>query len=69
MKTKDIKELHIKTELELKKLLLEAKSALQSLKLDREQNRLKNTRELFHKRKDIAVLKTILKAKEVKVNG
>ncbi len=69
MKSKDIKELHSKAELELKKLLKEAKSALLSLKLDKEQNKLKNTRELFNKRKEIAVLKTILKEKEEKVNG
>ena len=69
MKTNDIKELHLKTDLELKKLLQDAQSALVSLRLEKEQNKLKNTRELFNKRKEVAVIKTILNEKEVKVKN
>ncbi len=69
MKTKDIKELHLKTDLELKKLLQDAQSVLVSLRLDKELNRLKNTRDLFNKWKEVAVLKTILNEKEVKVKN
>ncbi len=69
MKTKDIKELHLKTELELKKLLQEAQTVLVSLRLEKEQNKLKNTRDLFNKRKEVAVIKTILNEKEVKVKN
>ncbi len=69
MKTKDIKGLHLKTELELKKLLQDVQDALASLRLDKELNRLKNTRDLFNKRKEVAVLKTILNEKEVKAKN
>ena len=69
MRKKDIKELHLKTDLELNKLLQEAESILVALRLDKGQNRLKNTRELFNKRKEAAVIKTILNEKEGKVNG
>ncbi len=69
MKTNEIKELHLKTESELKKLLLDAQIVLVSLRLEKEQNKLKNTRELFNKRKEVAVIKTILNEKEGKING
>jgi len=69
MKTNEIKELHLKTDSELKKLLLDAQIVLVSLRLEKEQNKLKNTRELFNKRKEVAVIKTILNEKEGKING
>lgn len=64
MKLRDKKELHTRTVGELKKLIKDAEATLVSLKLEKEQYTLKNTRGLFNKRKEIAVLKTILANKE-----
>jgi ribosomal protein L29 len=64
MKVKEKKELHIKSVTELKKMLKDVQSSLLQLSLDKEQNRLKNTRSLFMARKDIAALKTVLHMKE-----
>jgi ribosomal protein L29 len=64
MKKNEKKELHTKTADELKKLIKEAQVTLGSLMLDKEQYTLKNTRSVFNKRKEVAVLKTILKEKE-----
>ncbi len=69
MKTKEMKELHSKTVDELKKLLKDVSIALATLKLDHQQNKLKNTRDLFNKRKEIAVLQTILQIKKEVKNG
>lgn len=66
MRKKDIQEAQNKTVDELQKLLKEAKDMLLSLKLTHEQNKLKNTSSLSLKRKEIAVLKTFLRAKEEK---
>lgn len=64
MKTKTKKELHVKTALELKTALKEAKEELFSLRLQKTQKKLKNLRSIFEKRKDIAKILTILKEKE-----
>ena len=64
MKTTDKKELQGKTLVELRKLLHDAEKELIMLRLDKEQNKLRNTRSIFFKRKTIAVLKTIMKTKE-----
>jgi ribosomal protein L29 len=64
MKSKDKKEIFTKSEVELRKALKEAKAALLDLMLDLGQNKLKNTRLIFWKRKEIALLKTALKEKE-----
>jgi ribosomal protein L29 len=64
MKVNDKKELHAKESSELRKMLKDGHELLLSLKLDREQNKLKNTRGIFHTRKNIAIIKTILKGKE-----
>jgi ribosomal protein L29 len=64
MKVNDKKELHAKESSELKKMLKDGHELLLSLKLDREQNKLKNTRGIFHTRKNIAIIKTILRGKE-----
>jgi ribosomal protein L29 len=68
MKTKESKDLQTKTVDELKKLLKETQDALFALKIDHQQNKLKNTRAIFNTRKKYAVLQTIMnmKAKEVK---
>jgi ribosomal protein L29 len=65
MKTKEKKELFTKTDKELRKALKEAKAALLDLMLDLGQNKLKNTRLIFWKRKEIALIKTALKEKEL----
>ena len=64
MKINDKKELHTKDATELRKMLKDGHELLLSLKLDREQNKLKNTRGIFNTRKSIAIIKTILKGKE-----
>ncbi len=64
MKNKDKKELHIKTQNELLKLLNDARDSLVMLRLEKVQNKLKNTREIFNTRRKIAVILTILKEKE-----
>ena len=64
MKINDKKELHAKESGELKKMLRDGHDLLLSLKMDREQNKLKNTRGIYNTRKTIAIIKTILKGKE-----
>jgi len=64
MKNTVKKDLQTKTIEELKKLLTDARKALLDLKLDKEQNKLKNTSELSWKRKEIAVLQTIMNIKK-----
>jgi ribosomal protein L29 len=68
MKTKDKKELHTKTKNELLKLLKEAQENLLALKLEKVQNKLKNTSDLFNLRRKIAIIQTILKEKELTKN-
>ena len=68
MKTKDKKELHTKTEDELKMMLKDAHDALVTLRLDKMQNKVKNTSELSNIRRKIAIIKTILKEKELSKN-
>lgn len=65
MKSKDKKELFTKSEKELKKALKEAKEALLNLVLDNRQNKLKNTRQIFWKKKEIALILTVLREKEI----
>ena len=65
MKTKEKKELFSKNEKELRNVLKEAKAALFELMLDLGQNKLKNTRLIFWKRKEIALIKTALREKEL----
>lgn len=65
MKTKDKKELHLKNLDELRSLVIQAKDALAGLKLDKIQNKLKNTRQLFIKRREIAQMLTIVRGKEL----
>jgi ribosomal protein L29 len=65
MKAKDKKELHNKSLKELKNLVIEAKDKLAEILLDKQQNKLKNTRSIFLKRKDIAQMMTVIRAKEL----
>lgn len=63
MKANEKKELHTKSVIELKKLLKDAYDALLSLRLEKEQAKLSSTSLLFLKRREIAVLQTILREK------
>lgn len=66
MKTKDIKDLHTKTMEELSGMYKAAREELLELNLSKSQNKLKNLRSIFLKKKDIARVLTILKEKESK---
>ncbi len=66
MKTKDKKELVKKTEKELEALLNEAKEALFNLKLEKAQNKLKNLRSIFLKRKEVAKILTAMQERRAK---
>lgn len=65
MKTKDKKELFAKDITELKTMLKQAKDSLSTLRLDKATNKLKNTRSIFLKRKEIAKIATIIRGKEL----
>lgn len=65
MKTKDKKELYAKSIKELSRLVVEAKDALAGLKLDKTQNKIKNTSSLSVKRKEVAQMLTIMRLKEL----
>jgi len=65
MKSKEKKELHQKSIKELNNLIAEAKDALVGLKLDKIQNKLKNTSLLFVKRREMAQMLTIKRLKEL----
>lgn len=65
MKTKDKKELFEKTIDELRTLLSESKNELFDLKLELSQRKLNNTREVFWKRKKVAMILTAIKDKEL----
>jgi ribosomal protein L29 len=65
MKSKVKKEFFAKSDKELKKALVEARNALLDMVLDLKQNKLKNTRQIFWKKKEIALILTALKEKEL----
>lgn len=70
MKKKDIKELYTKTIEELNTMEKLAREQLSQLNLDKSQNKLKDTRSIFWKRKEIAKILTILRLKQLaKVEG
>lgn len=64
MKIKDKKDLFTKSATELTKKLKDTRDELFNLKLDLSQNKLKNTKLLTLKRKEIALILTALKEKE-----
>jgi ribosomal protein L29 len=66
MKTKERKDLHTKSQVELRTMLKSLKDAVFTAKLELSQNKLKNTRSIFLKRKEIAQILSILKEKEIK---
>ena len=65
MKTKEKKELFTKSIQELGSLIVEAKDALAGMRLEKIQNKLKNTSQLSVKRKEIAQMMTVLRMKEL----
>jgi len=65
MKSKDKKQLHTKTIDELKNAVKTAKEEMFKLGLEHIQKKLKNTQSLFHLRKDLAIMQTILREKEI----
>ena len=65
MKTKEKKDLRTKSIVELRTMLKNAKNAIFTAKLEKSQNKLKNPRSLFLKRKEIAQILTIMKEKEI----
>lgn len=65
MKTKDKKGLRLKSLKELKVLVSETKDLISSLVLDKTQNKLKNTRQIFLKRKEAAQILTIIREMEL----
>ncbi len=67
MKAIDKKGLHEKSAKELEKLVVEAYKGLNELRLDHVQNKLKDTRSIFNKRKEIAVMQSVLQQVKTKV--
>jgi len=65
MKTKEKKDLRTKSIAELRTMLKNAKDAVFTAKLEKSQNKLKNTSLLSVKRKEIAQILTIIKEKEI----
>jgi ribosomal protein L29 len=65
MKTKEKKQLFAKNLNELKKALVEAKEAVINLNLEKAQNKLKNTRLIYWKKKEIANILTAIREKEL----
>lgn len=65
MKTKIKQELKNKDVSELRKQLADTRKTLYQARLDQSQFKLKNTRSLTHTRKEIAVILTLLKEKEL----
>ncbi len=64
---KKVNEIANKDQNELKSLLVEKKDELFKLKIDNQQNKLKNSRSIFNTRKEIARILTLLKEKELAV--
>lgn len=65
MKSKDKKLLHEKSLNELKKMVSDIKEVIFLEDLSKTQNKLKNTRSTFLKRKDVARMLTIIRQKEL----
>ena len=64
MKKKEKKAIQEKGLEELGVSLREARNVLFTLKIEKSQNKLKNTRSIFYKRKEIARILTAIKGKE-----
>lgn len=64
MKLREKKDLRTKTKKDLLDLLKEKKERVSSLMVEQSQNKLKNTRQIFNLRKDIAIILTFLREME-----
>lgn len=64
MKIKEKRQLRDKTKEELQVMLAKMKNELFTLRLEHSQGKLKNTSSLLHKRKDLALMYTVLSEKE-----
>ena len=64
MKLREKKDLRTKTKKDLLDLLKEKKERVSSLMVEQSQNKLKNTRQTFNLRKDIAIILTFLREME-----
>ena len=64
MKLKEKKDLRAKTKKDLVGLLKEKRERVSTLVIEHSQNKLKNTREIFIIRKDIAIILTFLREME-----
>ena len=69
MKLKDKKQIFEKEEKELTKSLSLAKEELFKLNMDLAQRKLKNTRQIFWKKKEIALILTALREKQLLAKG
>ncbi len=65
MKLKDRKELFTKADKELTKMLSQAREDLFKLNMELKQRKLKKTSQVFWKRKEIAMILTALKEKQL----
>lgn len=65
MKAKEKKELRLKSLKELNNLADLAKDTLMALRMDKTQNKLKNTRSISLKRKEISIILTLIREKEL----
>ncbi|HUV42702.1 MAG TPA: 50S ribosomal protein L29 [Patescibacteria group bacterium] len=65
MKDKEKQELHQKTIAQLQKEIIKVEEKLTKLRLELRAGKLKNTRQLMNQRHHLAVLKTILREKEL----
>lgn len=65
MKVKDKKEIFTKTINELKGVLKDKRNELFNLKIELSQRKLKNMKEVFFKRKEIALILTAIREKEL----
>ncbi len=68
MKNKEKKQLHSKNIDELHEAIKQAKAALFAMVYEKTQGKLKNTASLSIKRREIAIMATLLKEKEIHEN-
>lgn len=65
MKRKEIKEFHQKDKEELKQQIKKTMKELFNLKMEKEVGKLKNVHLIKQKKQDLAIIKTILREKEI----
>ncbi|HBB76497.1 MAG: 50S ribosomal protein L29 [Candidatus Levybacteria bacterium RIFOXYA1_FULL_41_10] len=69
MKIRIKKDLRTKSVKELSDLIKENNNKIFDLRIEKSQNKLKNTREIFNLRKDVARMLTFIQEKEASVKG